>query len=55
MLFNVLCYSILCCSILLDYFILAQLIPKMNSPENIEEYECLPDEVKNDNSPIYCR
>ena len=32
--------------IYLDYVILGQLIPAMNTPENIEEYECKPKEVK---------
>ena len=33
-------------AVYLDYVILGQLIPAMNSPENINEYECLPNEVK---------
>ena len=33
-------------AVYLDYVILEQLIPAMNSPENIDEYECLPNEVK---------
>lgn len=33
-------------AIYLDYVILGQLIQAMNTPENIEEYECKPNEVK---------
>ena len=33
-------------AVYLDYVILGQLIPAMNSPENIDEYESLPNEVK---------
>ena len=33
-------------TIYLDYVILEQLIPARISPEDIEEYECLPNEVK---------
>ena len=31
-------------TVYLDYVIIAQLIPAMNNPENIEEYECLPND-----------
>ena len=33
-------------AIYLEYLLVRQLIPAMNNPENIEEYECLPNEVK---------
>ena len=33
-------------AIYLDYVVLGQLIPTKNSPQNLEDYECLPDEVK---------
>ena len=33
-------------AVYLDYVILRQLIPAMNSPKNMEEYECLLNEVK---------
>ena len=39
-------------AIYLDYVILGQLIPTMNKPENVEEYECKPNETKLIN-PLY--
>ena len=33
-------------AVYLDYVILGQLIPAMNNPKNIDEYDCLHNEVK---------
>ena len=33
-------------AIYLDYVVLGQLIPAKNSPQNLEDYECLPSDVK---------
>ena len=33
-------------AIYLDYVVLGQLIPAKSSPQNLEDYECLPSEVK---------
>ena len=32
--------------IYLDYFVLRQIVPALNAPDNIDTYVCAPDEVK---------